>query len=192
MLDRAFLQMIKHLIADNARSAGNLPCLFKIRYVEVAHTIGAYFALLTERVERRKRVLQRMRSAPVQQVAIQPVGLEVAERSLASDLRPQPGGILLQHLGDQKYLIAPAHDGVADEFLGGAGAIHLRGVDVIHSEINASSQGGDRGGSVAFLDVPRALADDADLARQRTELPLLNGGPRTVPGITRHDVARVR
>src|SRR5580692_11234659 len=112
MFDRAFLQMIEHLIADNARFAGNLPCLFKIRHVEVAHTIGEYFALLTERVERRKRVLQRMRSAPVQQVAIQPVGLEVAERSLASDLRPQSGGMLWQHLGDQKYLIAPAHDGV--------------------------------------------------------------------------------
>jgi hypothetical protein len=34
--------------------------------------------------------------------------------------------------------------GVADQLLGGAGAVHLRGVDVIHSEIDASSQGGDR------------------------------------------------
>ena len=110
MFDRAFLQMIEHLIADNARFAGNLLCLFKIRYVEVAHAIGKYLALCTEGVERRKRVFQRMRSAPVQQVAIQPVGLEVGERSLASDLRPQSGGILWQHLGDQEYLIAPARD----------------------------------------------------------------------------------
>jgi hypothetical protein len=51
---------------------------------------------------------------------------------------------LWQHLGDQEYLIAPARDGVADQLLGGAGAVHLRGVDVIHSEIDASSQGGDR------------------------------------------------
>ena len=50
MFDRAFLQMIQHLIADNARFAGNLSCLFKIRHVEVAHAIGEYFALLTERV----------------------------------------------------------------------------------------------------------------------------------------------
>src|ERR1700727_2879586 len=124
MFDRAFLQMIEYLIADNPRFAGNLLCLFKIRYVEVAHAIGKYLALCTERVECRKRVLQWMRSAPVQQVAIEPVGLEVGERSLASDLRPQSGGMLWQHLGDQKYLIAPAHDGVAHQVLGGPGAIH--------------------------------------------------------------------
>src|ERR1700727_737349 len=191
MFDRAFLQMIEYLIADNARFAGNLQCLFKIRYVEVAHAIGKYLALCTEGLKRRKRVFQRMRAAPVQQVAIQPVGLEVGKRSLASDLRPRSGGILWQHLGDQEYLIAPARDGVADQLLGGAGAIHLRGVDVIHSEINASSQGGDRGGGAAFLDVPGPLADDADLALQRTEPPLSDAGPRTAPGIMRHDVAHV-
>src|ERR1700721_1872377 len=114
MVYRAFLQMIEHLVADHARFAGNLPCLFKIRHVEVAHAIGEYFALVTERVESRKRVFQRMRSAPVQQVAIQPVGLEMGERSLASDLRPQSGGILWQHLGDPEYLIAPARAGAAE------------------------------------------------------------------------------
>ena len=133
-----------------------------------------------------------MRSAPVQQVAIQPVGLEVGEGSLASDLRPQSGGILWQHLGDQEYLIASSRDGVADQLLGGAGAIHLCGVDMIHSEIDASSQGRDRGGGVAFIDVPGPLADDADLALQRTEPPCSDAGPRMVPGIMRHDDARVR
>ena len=108
MFDRAFLQMIEYLIADNARFAGNLLSLFKIRHVEIAQAIGEYFALLAERVESRKRVLQRMRSAPVQQVAIQPISLEVSERSLASDLCAQSGGILWQHLGDQEHLIAPA------------------------------------------------------------------------------------
>ena len=49
MFDRAFLQMIERLIADNPRFAGNLLCLFKIRYVEVAHAIGKYLALCTER-----------------------------------------------------------------------------------------------------------------------------------------------
>ena len=33
--------------------------------------------------------------------------------------------------------------------------------------------------------------DDADLALQRTEWPLSDAGPRTVPGIIRHCVARV-
>ena len=97
-----------------------------------------------------------------------------------------------QHLGDQEYLIAPARDGFADQVLGGAGAIHLRGVDVIHSEIDASSQGGDSGAGIAFLDVPGPLADDADLALQRTEPPLLDAGPRTASDITQHDGAHVR
>jgi hypothetical protein len=61
-----------------------------------------------------------------------------------------------------------------------APAPYPRGVDVVHSEINASSQGGDRGGGVAFLDVPGPLADDADLALQRTEPPLLDAGPRAL------------
>ena len=94
--------------------------------------------------------------------------------------------------GDQEYLIAPARDGVADQLLGGAGAIHLRRIDVIHSEINASSHGGDRGGGVAFLDVPSPLADNADLALQRTEPQRLDVGSRTAPGITRHAGAHMR
>ncbi|MDB5581427.1 MAG: hypothetical protein JWR80_6603 [Bradyrhizobium sp.] len=80
----------------------------------------------------------------------------------------------------------------ADQLLGGAGAVHLRGVDMIHAEINASSQAGDCGGGVAFLDVPSSLADDADLTLKGTEPPLFDACPCTAPGTMQHDVARVR
>ena len=38
----------------------------------------------------------------------------------------------------------------------------------------------------------QVLADDANLALQWTEPPLLDAGPRTAPGITRHEVVHVR
>ncbi len=189
MFDRSLLQMIEHLIAGNARVASDTDTLFKIRHVEVAHAPGEYFALLPEFLESRESVFQRMRSAPVQQVAIQPIGPEAGERSLASDLRPPPRRILWQHLGDQEHLVSPSRDGVADQLLGGAGPVHFRGVDVVHSEIDAAAQGGARGGAVAFLDVPGPQANDADLALQGAEPPLSNAGSVTAPGLMRHGVA---
>lgn len=133
-----------------------------------------------------------MRSWPVKQVAIQPAGLQACERPLARDLGPLAGGILWHHLGDEEYLITPVRNGVADHLLRGAGAVHFGSVDVSHSEVDAPSQRGDGGSGAALLDVPGPLADDADLALQRTEPSLRDGGPRAARGIMRHDVARLR
>src|SRR5207245_1007113 len=44
------------------------------------------------------------------------------------------------------------------------GAVHLRGVDVGHTELEAPAQSGDGGGAAAALDVPGPLADHRDLA----------------------------
>ena len=75
----AFLQVIEHLIAGDGPLAGNLHSIFEIRHIEIAHAIGKYLALVAKPLEGRKRVFQRMRAPPVQEKAIQPVGLEALE-----------------------------------------------------------------------------------------------------------------
>jgi hypothetical protein len=48
-----------------------------------------------------------------------------------------------QHLADEKDLIAPVNQRLADELLGRAVAVHFRGVDDRHAEINGHLQRGD-------------------------------------------------
>ena len=100
--------------------------------------------------------------------------------------------MLWKHLGDEEHLITPARDGFADHQLRGARAIHLRGVDVVHSEIEAAAQGGDCRCLIVPVDVPGPLADHADLALQGTETAPSDACPRPVGGVTQHDAARVR
>ena len=102
---------------------------------------------------------ERMRAAPVQEVAVEPVGGEPRERALAGGDGAGARGVVRQHLGDQKHLVAAAGDGLADHALGGAVAVHLRGVDVVHAEIEPAAQRRDGGAAVAVFDVPGALAD---------------------------------
>jgi hypothetical protein len=44
-----------------------------------------------------------------------------------------------QHLGDEEHLVAAAGDGLYDDLLGGAVAVHLGGIDVVHAEIEAAA-----------------------------------------------------
>jgi hypothetical protein len=81
--------------------------------------------------------------------------------------------MLWKRLGDEEHLITLARDGFADHQLRGARAIHLRGVDVVHSKIEAAAQGGDRRCAIVPVDVPGPLADHADLALRGPKRRLL-------------------
>ncbi len=63
---------------------------------------------------------------------------------------------------------APPRNGVADQFLGGAGAPFPR-CRCDSFEINASSQGGDRVKRGRLPRCTRSLADDTDLALQHPD-----------------------
>jgi hypothetical protein len=74
-------------------------------------------------------------AAPVQKIAIQPLGPETSERSLGGRNRPASGSILGKDLGNQEDVIAPAGDCLADYFLGSA--IHLCSVDMGHAAVDS-------------------------------------------------------
>jgi len=78
--------------------------------------------------------------APVQQVEIDAVGFEPLQAALAGLDRAATRGVLRQHLADEENLVAPVHDRRADELLGTAVAVHFRGVDQVHAEIEAEAQ----------------------------------------------------
>jgi hypothetical protein len=56
VLDRALLQMVENLIAD--KTTRDLPCLFKVGDIEIAHTPGENLPLALELLEGRDSVLQ--------------------------------------------------------------------------------------------------------------------------------------
>src|SRR5260370_19069976 len=98
-----------------------------------------------------------MLAAPVQKVAIQPVGIKASERSVAGQDRTPSRRILGKDLGDQEDLIASAGDCLGDHFLGGTRSVHFCSVNMGHAEIEATTQSGNRGGPI--LNVPGPLTD---------------------------------
>ena len=97
----------------------------------------------------------------MQQIAIEPVGVEPGQRTLAGGDGAAPRGIAWQNLRNQESLIAPPGDGFRhDEF---GIAIHLRGIDVDHAEIDAPAQRRDRAFAIATIDIPGALPDHGHL-----------------------------
>ena len=83
VLDRALVQVVEDLVAGEAALAGDLPGLIEVGHVEVAHAPGEDLPRAAELLEGGERVLERVRAAPVQEVAVQPVGPEAGERPLA-------------------------------------------------------------------------------------------------------------
>src|SRR6202171_5626441 len=93
----------------------------------------------------------------MQQVAIEAVGLQPLERTLAGGDGAAPRGVARQDFRDQKNLVALSGDRLGDHQFGIA--IHFGGVDVGHAEVDAAAQGGDRALAVATVDIPGALPD---------------------------------
>ena len=160
MLDRALLQMIEHLIAGDPALARYSEHLVEIIDIEIADAPCADLAGVREFLERRNGFRERVRSAPMQQIAIEPVGLQSFQRALASCNGATPRGVARQHLGNQKQIVALARDRLRNDELGIA--IHLGGVDVGHAEIDAAAQRRDRALAIAAIDIPGALPDHGD------------------------------
>jgi hypothetical protein len=79
MLDRPVLQMVEHLVAGDSAFAGDAHGFVEVGYVEIANAPRADFSVALKPLEARDRLLQRMRTAPVQQVAVEPLGLQPRE-----------------------------------------------------------------------------------------------------------------
>ena len=97
MFDAAFLKVIEDLIAGKAARASDCQDLLKIFDIKIADPPGEDFSLLLKCVEGRNGFPQRMRPAPVQKIAIEPVGPQVFERFLTGCPRARSRGVLRKH-----------------------------------------------------------------------------------------------
>ncbi len=66
---------------------------FQILDVEIAHAEGTSLSVVDEFLERTHRLTQRLRSAPVQKIAIQIFEAEPAQRTLAGTQRTLVAGV---------------------------------------------------------------------------------------------------
>src|SRR3569833_2153369 len=138
VLDRAFFQVIEHLIARDLPLAGHSEQFIEIVAVEIADTPGADLACALQLLECSDRILERIGARPMQQITVEPVGVEALQRALAGSDGAAPRCVARQHLGDEIHLVAAAGDGIGNYQLGIA--IHLGGVDMSHPEIEAPLQ----------------------------------------------------
>src|SRR5687767_14996040 len=83
VLDGPLLEVVEDLVADHLALSGDLERVREPLLVEVAHAPGADLARVPQLFERGERVRQRVRSFPVQEVAVQPVGPQMPQAPLA-------------------------------------------------------------------------------------------------------------
>jgi hypothetical protein len=69
-----------------------------------------------------------------------------------------------EHLGHNEDFVPTPGDCLADQLLGRARSIELRGIDVSHPEIEPATECSGRDGGLSLLDEPGALADHRNLA----------------------------
>ena len=169
VLDAALGEMVEHLVAGDMAVAGDLPHLFEVAGGEIADPPAEDLALVLQFLERGDGLLERVRPAPMQQVAIEPVGAQAGERALARGPHARPRSILRRHLGDQKDFVAAPGDRLADQLFGGAVTVDFGGVDMVHAEIEPVPQCRDRGRAMGLVEIPGADADHRHLASGRAE-----------------------
>lgn len=81
----------------------------------------------------------------MQQIQIDAIGAQALERRLACGDDTAAARMMRQHLADDEQALAHVGERVADKRLGRAVAVHLRGIDERHAEIDALAQRGDLG-----------------------------------------------
>jgi hypothetical protein len=97
VLNSTFFPVIKNLIAGEMTFLSDLPCLFEIRNIEVAHAPGQNHSITLQLIEGRYRFLERILTAPVKEIAIQSVRLEPNQGPLASLFALVVPGSLTDH-----------------------------------------------------------------------------------------------
>ena len=76
VLDRALLQMVEYLVTGDLALAGDRQQFVKIVGIEIADAPAADFPGAGQFLERGDGFIKRIRTAPMQQVTIEPVGVQ--------------------------------------------------------------------------------------------------------------------
>src|SRR5260370_30693543 len=148
---------MERLVAGDPPLPGARQHFTEIVGIEIADAPAADFPGAHQLLERSDGFRQRIRPTPMQQIAIEPVGFQPRQRTLARRYGAAPRGVARQNFRDQKDVVAAPGDRFGDHQLGIA--IHLGGVDAGHAEIDATAQRGDRASAISAVDIPGALPD---------------------------------
>jgi hypothetical protein len=132
-------------------------------------TATADRACIAQSLEAGKRLFEPWPPAPMQEIEINPVGLEPPQASFTIGDNAGARGVLWQHLGHDKAFVTPPFDGFSDDLLGDSVAIHLGGVDQRKPEIDAEPKRRD-----LFFSHPYAFAQ-APCALPKLRHPLTRG-----------------
>ena len=161
VLDAAPREVIEHLVGRGGAAAGKRRQLRHVGDVEIAHAPVADLAGLLQAGERLDGFVQRRAAAPVQQIKVDAVGVEVPEAALAGRDGAAPRRVARQHLADDEHAVAFAGDRLGDDLLGRTVAIHLRGVDQGHAQVDPGLQRRDLvlAPGLALAHAPRAEAE---------------------------------
>jgi hypothetical protein len=182
VLDATLGGVVEDLIAGDAPRAGESAGVIEPLGVEVGEAPPADRAVLRQLLEGGDGVVERMRAGPVEQVEIDLIGAEAAQAPFAGDDGAAPGGVLGEHLADQEDLVAPAGDGLADQLLDRARAVHLRGVEERHPGVEAGAEGAHCLVARIALHVPSPLPEDRDGLAGPAEGTVPHRGGRVAPG----------
>ena len=77
--DGSLLQMVEDLVAGHEADVDDLPHVLEILHVEVADAPRQHLFLRAKLFEGVDRLFQRIRASPMQEIAVEVVGLEASE-----------------------------------------------------------------------------------------------------------------
>jgi hypothetical protein len=159
------------LVRRDLVAAGKLDPLLHVVHIEIADPVMADLAVAQQPPKAGERISQGHRAAPVQEVEIDVVGLEPLQTALAGFDDTVPRSVVGQHLADDEEAVAQPARGLGNDLLGGAIAVHFRGVDQGQAELDSEP---DRRrlflrAAAVLAHVPSALAEGRHLlaVRQR-------------------------
>ena len=163
--DAAFAEVIEHLVRREFVMAERGLRRPQSGDIEIAHAGEADAAFVDEVFHGAHGLADGVIALPVEEIEIQAIGAEALKGALARAQGAFVARIGGQDFACQEYLVAPAGDGLAGDLFGTSVAIHLGGIDVGETEIDARAQGVDGAalGVRRAFDHPGALSDDGDL-----------------------------
>jgi hypothetical protein len=154
MFNGSLLQAVEHLIASTHYVFVDGSQILEIKHVEVADAPGQYLALTLQGLECRHGLLKRIGAASMQQVTVDVISLSLdSDRSQAAKV-PACVAFCGRILVTTKAWSRRPAIGFGYDRLRFAIAIHLRRIDVVHAQLQPSSQRGNCGLSASLLNIP--------------------------------------
>ena len=133
--DPARVEVIEHLVGRAVLAVRHAGQFVHVARIEVADAPLPDLAVLLQGLERFHRLGQGNGAAPVQQIEVEPIGLEPLEAALAGRNGTFARGVVRIDLAHQEDVVPAAGHGFRQHLLGAALAVHLRRIDQPDTEI---------------------------------------------------------